>query len=113
MSRIESECSFVIENRFAEVPKPVIGVPQVVEQVCVPLPGLDQAFVSIGGFLELALAVGLVCFCENALVGCQQKAGKANHYCGNEYPKRFLHGRKWSINSRTSFRVSAGSRRTP
>src|SRR5437588_9645336 len=98
MSRIESECSFVIENRFAEVPNPIIGIPQVVEQVCVPLSRLDQAFVTISGFLEPALAVGLVCLCENALVGRRQKPGEANHCCGEEHPKRFLHGRKWSIN---------------
>ena len=60
MMRIEGERAFVIQDRLAEIPQPKPGVPQIVERVCVALPGVDEILVVVDRLLEMSFAVILV-----------------------------------------------------
>ena len=54
MMRIERERTFVIQDRLAEISEAKPRIPQIVEQICAPLPGVDEILVAVDCFLEMS-----------------------------------------------------------
>src|SRR4051794_14071740 len=111
MPRLKGERPLVIQKRLAKIADPIVGVAQIIEQIGVPVSGVDEAFIMSRGLTKAAFSIRLVRPGEGAFLGGQNNGRET---CDDKENKETrFHGRRLSINSKTSSRVSAGNNRTP
>ena len=115
MMRIKRQGALVIQDGFAEIPEPEPGVTQIVKEIRAPLARIDQALVTLDRFLETSRAVSLICLRKcRILLGPRRRTVQCNRR--QRYKKKKdspVHAFKFSIRSRTSRRVSGGTKRMP
>ena len=70
MMWIERERAFVVQDCLAEISEAEPRVAQIIEEICAPLPGLDEILVTVDCLLEMSFAVILVRLCERWILLC-------------------------------------------
>src|ERR1017187_2965321 len=70
MMWIERERAFVVQDCLAKISEPEPRIAQIVEQICAPLPGLDENLVTVDRLLEMPFAVILVRLRERWILIC-------------------------------------------
>ena len=114
MAGLERESPLIVQDRLSELAQPIMGVPQIVEEVRVPMSRAHQRLVAGGGFVVTPLAVGLVRLRKGVLFrGPKAVANQQDQQAGNDKSGSRFHGFRLSINSSTWFRVSAGNAGLP
>src|SRR5947209_754279 len=115
MPRLQSEGALVIEDSFSEITQAVPGVTEIVKEVRVQASFVHEALVTGCRFFKPPIRIGGIRLCEATFFcgGLRQRRGKSRGDGRDAKQMPYFHGRKVSINSRTSFRVSRGSSRIP
>src|ERR1041384_4602792 len=100
MPRLEGGGALATLSRLSKIAEPILCVAQIIKQVRVPIPGVDQALVLGGGRTKPPFGICLVPFGKCAFFR-SRNAGRESCDREEENEMRF-HGRRLSISSRTS-----------